>query len=165
MSIVGLVLGIVAIVFSLIPVVGAVIAIPCALVGLPLAVIGFFRNKSRGQGKGMAIAGAVTCVAALVIAVVLMVAIFEAVDEAIEDISADPQGAIGELSDSLSNDDGRSFMQSQPCVDVLAEYNAMKIVGHDAAVMHVSNVYNLKTGFGGPYIAVSDANARIEECN
>ena len=50
-----------------------------------------------------------------------MVAIFEAVDEAIEDI------AIEEFSDSLSNDDGRSFMQSQPCVDVLAEYNAMKI--------------------------------------
>ena len=55
-------------------------------------------------------------------------------------------------------------MLSQPCVDVLAEYNAMKIAGHDAAAMHVSNVYNIKTGTD-PYIAISDALARIEECS
>ncbi len=54
-------------------------------------------------------------------------------------------------------------MESQPCVDVLAEYNAMKTVGHDAAVTHVSNVYNTKTG-AQPYVAISDASARVKQC-
>ena len=163
-SIAGFVLGIIAVVFAFIPVFGAFIAIPCALVGLPLSITGFFRDKKQGHGFGTAVAGIVTCAVAPVIAVVFMVVIFVAVDEAIDDISTDPQRTIEEFSDSLANDDGRSFMRSQPCADVMAEYNAMKIAGHDAAVMHVSNVYNIKTGID-PYIAVSDANARIKECN
>lgn len=75
-----------------------------------------------------------------------------------------PVATVEKLSNSLANDAGRAFMLSQPCVDVLAEYNAMKIAGHDAAAMHVSNVYNIKTGTD-PYIAISDALARIEECS
>lgn len=59
---------------------------------------------------------------------------------------------------------GREYMEAQPCVDVLAEYKAMEpAVGHDAAVMHVSNVYNIKTETR-PYVAVSDANARVDQC-
>ena len=63
----------------------------------------------------------------------------------------------------LQNAGGRAYMESQPCTDVLAEYNAMKTVGHDAAVTHVSNVYNTKTG-AQPYIAISDASARVSQC-
>ena len=167
MIIAGLVLGIIAIVFSFIPLVGAFIAIPCALIGLPLSIIGFFLKMRRGEGKGMAVAGTITCSAALIIAIVMMVVIFSAANELVDDLEAisnDPQGAMEEISDSLSNDAGRDFMLAQSCEDVLAEYNAVKIAGHDAAVMHVSNVYNIKTGTN-PYIAVSDANARVKECN
>ena len=81
-----------------------------------------------------------------------------------EDTGGSAVEQVEELSESLANDEGRAFMLAQPCVDVLAEYNAMKVAGHDAAVTHVSNVYNIKTG-ANPYIAVSDANASIEECN
>ena len=84
--------------------------------------------------------------------------------EAPESVDPAPiQEEVKDLSDSLATGDGRAFMLAQPCVDVMAEYNAMKVAGHDAAVMHVSTVYNIKTETD-PYIAVSDASARIEEC-
>lgn len=63
----------------------------------------------------------------------------------------------------LQNAGGRAYMEAQPCVDVMAEYKAMKTVGHDAAVTHVSNVYNTKTG-AQPYVAISDASARVKQC-
>ncbi|MCY3923878.1 MAG: hypothetical protein OXG27_15985 [Chloroflexi bacterium] len=63
----------------------------------------------------------------------------------------------------LQNAGGRAYMESQPCADVMAEYNAMKSLGHDGAVTHVSNVYNTKTG-AQPYIAISDATARVKQC-
>ena len=66
---------------------------------------------------------------------------------------------VKQLSESFASDTGREYMMSRPCVDVMAEYNAMAIAGRDAAVMHVSNVYNIKTE-SNPYIAVSDANAK-----
>ena len=55
-------------------------------------------------------------------------------------------------------------MLSQPCVDILAEYRAMSIAGHNAALTHVANVYNIKTGTN-PYIAVSDVRARFDQCS
>ena len=70
---------------------------------------------------------------------------------------------VKDLSDSLATDDGRAYMLDRPCVDVMAEYNAMNVAGHDAAVMHVSNVYNIKTSMD-PYVAISDASARVAEC-
>ena len=79
------------------------------------------------------------------------------------DTADDPLGAVEDLSDALANDRGREYMLSQPCTDVMAEYNAMKIAGHDAAVTHVANTYNIKTGTS-PYIAISDASARVEQC-
>jgi len=63
----------------------------------------------------------------------------------------------------LQNAGGRAYMESQSCVDVMAEYNAMKSLGHDGAVTHVSNAYNAKTG-AQPYIAISDASARVRQC-
>ena len=53
-------------------------------------------------------------------------------------------------------------MMAVPCEDAMAKYNAMSAVWHDAATMHVSNVYNVKTETS-PYNAISDANARIED--
>ncbi len=60
--------------------------------------------------------------------------------------------------------DGRAYMLAEPCIDVITEYNAIKALGgHDFALVHVSNVYNLKTG-SEPYIAVSDVWARLDQC-
>lgn len=73
-------------------------------------------------------------------------------------------GVQEELSDSLANDDGRAFMLSQSCIEVMAEYTAMLIGGRDAAVMHVANTYNIKTGTNS-YIAISDAQVRIDQCS
>ena len=64
-----MVLGIVAVVFAFIPFVGAFIAIPCAVVGLPLAGVGLKRKMDAGEGRGMAIAGIVTCIAGLILAI------------------------------------------------------------------------------------------------
>ena len=80
------------------------------------------------------------------------------------DIDQDIQDIVEEMSDALASDSGRAYMLAQPCIDVMAEYNAMKIAGHDAGVMYVSTVYNIKTG-ADPYIAVSDASARVNQCN
>ena len=88
------------------------------------------------------------------IGVVVMLAIIGAI---VGGESSIPAGVVA------PNQGGRAYMHSQPCVDVLAEYNAMKVVGHDAALTHVSNVYNTKTG-ARPYIAVSDARARVDQC-
>jgi len=83
----------------------------------------------------------------------------------IEDLSsADIGQSITELSNQLANDEGREYMLAQPCEDVMAEYRALASIGHDSAVMHVSGVYNIKTG-SQPYIAISDASARVEECS
>lgn len=168
MATASLVLGIIAVVFSFIPVVGAFIAIPCGIIGLILSVI-VFATRKEGQGKAMAIAGGILSLISIVLAILFVVLVFAAVDEAVEDLnelSTNPeklQEAVEGLSDFLANDEGRAFMLRQPCTDVMAEYNAMKDLGHDAAVMQVSNVYNIKTG-GNPYIAVSDAAARVEQC-
>ena len=54
-------------------------------------------------------------------------------------------------------------MLAVPCIDVMAEYDAVSLVGHDTPVMHVSNVYNIKTG-SNPYIAVSDTSAKVRQC-
>ncbi len=159
MAVAGLVLGIVAIVFSFIPVLGMFIAIPCAIVGGILSAIAFGTRKD-GQGRGMAIAGGILSILAIVISILLAVLVFAAVDDAVDDLDR----SLEEISDSLSTDDGREFMLRQPCVDVMAEYNAMVgVTGHDSAVLHVSNVYNLKADFG-TYVAVSDAAARIRQC-
>ena len=69
MAVAGMILGIVAVIFAFIPVAGAFIAFPCLAVGLPLSAVGFFRNRSRGEGKGMAITGIVTNVVAFVFVV------------------------------------------------------------------------------------------------
>ena len=82
------------------------------------------------------------------------------INDAVEELE---NTTIEDLSESLANDQGREFMLAQPCVDVMAEYNAMVSAGHDAALSHVSNVYNIKTGTN-PYIAISDAQARVAEC-
>ena len=57
MGVAGMILGIIGVVFAFIPLVGPFIAFPCIAVGMPLSIIGFVRNRRRGQGKGMAIAG------------------------------------------------------------------------------------------------------------
>ena len=155
MAIAGLVLGIVALVFSFIPLLGAFIAIPCALVGLPLSVFGLKGQESR---RGMAIAGAITCFLGLVLSIVLTVSALVAVDEAIEELQDLP------TTPGLANDDGRDYMLRQPCTDVMSEYNSVKgLNDHDLAVSHVASVYNIKTGFD-PFIANSDASARVTQC-
>ena len=62
-------MGIVAIVFAFVPFAGAFIAIPCAVVGLSLSVVGYNRNEEAGEGKGMAIAGIVTCIVGVISAI------------------------------------------------------------------------------------------------
>ena len=74
------------------------------------------------------------------------------------------QQQVEQVSNQLATDDGREYMMARSCEDVMAEYNALASAGHEAGVMHVSNTYNLKTG-GDPYIAVSDARAKVEECS
>ena len=55
-------------------------------------------------------------------------------------------------------------MLAQPGADVMAEYKAVKPLGHDFALPHVSNVYNIKTEFD-PYVVVSDVRARVAQCS
>lgn len=75
MGIAGMILGILAVVFAVIPIIGWIISIPCLLVGLPLSIIGFFQNRKRGRGYGMAIAGIVTNIVAIVV-VILWIFLF-----------------------------------------------------------------------------------------
>jgi hypothetical protein len=145
MGIGGMILGIIAVIFAFIPVVGAFIAIPCAVVGLPLSAIGFVIKRRRGEGRGMAIAGMATCTIGLVIAIAWLVAFGAAVVDEVEG-------------------DSRAYMLSQPCEDIMAEYNSMKVAGHDVAVLHVANVYNIKADLI-TYVTSSDARARIDQCS
>lgn len=66
MGITGMILGIIAIIFGIIPVFGAFVAFPCIAVGLPLSGVGFYLNKKREQGIGMAVTGMVTNIVALI---------------------------------------------------------------------------------------------------
>ena len=57
--------------------------------------------------------------------------------------------------------------RSPPLPIILCVYTSahhFRWIRDNAAVMYVSNVYNIKTETD-PYIAVSDALARIEECS
>ena len=67
MSTAGMILGINAVLLACIPVLGAVVAPPFIAAGLPLSVVGLFRNKNRGQGFHMALAGIITNILALVV--------------------------------------------------------------------------------------------------
>ncbi len=166
MAVAGMVLGILAIVFSFIPLVGIFLAIPCGGVGLILSAVALARRK-EGQGKGMALAGLILSIVAIVLSIIFAVIIYAVVDSAVDslnDLSTDSDGVIRDLTDSLSNEGGRAYMNRQPCIDVMAEYDAMKLVGHDTAVMHVSSVYNAKAGFS-TYVAVSDAASRVRDCS
>ena len=86
----------------------------------------------------------------------------EASDDAAKSEEASDVGTSKESSEA-SGDPGREYIMAVDCVDILAEYNAMLVAGEEAAVAHVSNVYNLKTNME-PFIAVSDANAKVEAC-
>ena len=134
MGIAGMILGIFAVIFAFIPIFGAFVAIPCVIVGLPLAIVGFVRNRRRGQGFGMSLTGMVTCIVAIIIVIVWAVAVGAAVSEGAEDLNE----AFEELEEALSEENGRDFMMRQPCVDVMTEYDAVKAVGSDTALMHVS---------------------------
>lgn len=65
-------LGILAFILVWIPAFG-IIAWPLIFVGLPLSAIGFARNRKRGEGSGMAMAGMVMNIIALVIAVLVII--------------------------------------------------------------------------------------------
>ena len=59
---------------------------------------------------------------------------------------------------------GRAYMGAQPCRDALVEYNTMqRTLGHDAAIAHVTGVYNVKVA-PRVLIAFSDASARVAQC-
>ena len=152
MNIAGMILGIVGLVFAFVPVIGAFVAIPCVMVGIPLSVVGLVRGRQKQQGTGMAVAGIATNAVAVVVIVVWLAIIGAAVDAVDDDIGG-----------GLFTGDGRAFMMAQPCRDVLAEYNAMRSIGHNSAIQHVSNVYNIKADLN-TYVSVSDAQARYDSC-
>ena len=93
----------------------------------------------------------VGCAGSVVLTAILLLVAGLAVGSEITDQVIDP------------GTDGREYMRAQPCSEVLIEYRAMRDLGHDPAVTHVSNVYNAKT-MARPYIALSDVSARLEEC-
>ena len=84
MGVAGMILGIIGVVFAFIPLVGPFIAFPCIAVGMPLSIIGFVRNRRRGQGKGMAIAGMVCNAVALLMTIISVAITVAAVSEADE---------------------------------------------------------------------------------
>ena len=122
------------------------------LIGLVIMLI---RQADNQLSWKYFLGGFVTASAGSILLIAVCVAAVAGVVDSTDDVTR--------LSESLSSDAGREYMMSRSCTDVIAEYNAMSILGHDAAVMHVSNVYNTKTG-ANPYIAVSDAAAKINKC-
>ena len=153
MGIAGMILGIVAVVFAFIPVVGAFISFPCIAVGIPLSALGLRKNIREETGRGMSIAGLATCCVALVIVIIWLVALGSAVDDALSDINSPSQSTQQNQEDPIDVD----------CKDFMADYRVMvTTVGHDAAVMHVSNVLNAQNP--GRYVSVSDAEWLVQQC-
>ena len=128
-----------------------------------LGLVGLIIMLIRQAGNQLSwkhfIGGFVTATLAFILLLGVCVA---AVATVVED-GVNVTGDVQRLSESLASDSGREYMMSRSCTDVMAEYNAMAIAGHDAGVMHVSNTYNIKTD-GDPYIAISDAAAKVKEC-
>lgn len=85
MSIAGMILGIIAVLFAFILFIGAVgswdsfaafgtfISFPCIAVGLPLSCVGFYLNKKREQGIGIAVTGMTTNIVALFFFIIGMI--------------------------------------------------------------------------------------------
>ena len=109
MGVAGMILGIIGIVFAFIPLVGPFIAFPCIAVGMPLSIIGFVRNRRRGQGKGMAIAGMVCNAVALLLTIISVAITVAAISEADEELSGN--------SSSSSSSSGSSSSSSESSVE------------------------------------------------
>ena len=151
MGVAGMILGIVGLVFAFIPLVGPFISFPCIAVGIPLSVLGLRKNIKERTGRGMAIAGLVTCIVALVITIIWLVALGSAVDDIYGGGSNNQQNA----------KEGAKI--DVDCNDFMADYRVMRnTIGHDAGVIHVSNVLNAQNP--GEYISVGDAEWLVGQC-
>lgn len=177
MAIAGMVLGIVGVIFAFIPVIGAFVSFPCIAVGLPLSIISFRRNNQQEQGTGMAVAGMATNGVALVLVVIWVIVLGAVMNEADEAFGSSelpsqslPSSSADTPSAPLSTDPPETVRVDNIlfyCADLLAEYRAMSPIGHDYAVMHVSNAMGLEAMERGDmmaYISVGEAQRALNDC-